>query len=377
MVSERNDTATPPAAAANGTGTPSAARPSPESARRAEFFHALEARPFSFDFYQALRRIECLFADKPRVGAAPRPADEPVRLGQEPALDFAPATISALKRGPEGTPPRLEVRFLGLLGPNGPLPLHLTDYARDRLLHAGDATFARFLDLVNHRFLALFYRAWAQAQPTVSLDRPKEDRFAAYVGALIGIGAPRMQRRDATQDAAKLHFSGLLARHARNRDGLEALLVGYFGIPARVEEFVGHWMPLPADDRARLGSRAANASLGRGSVIGGSMWDRQHRVRIHLGPLTLAQYEDFLPGGRAIGRLVAWLRTYFAWEFEWDAALSLKRAEVPRVRLGDFGRLGWTTWLGRRREPTDAADLLLDPEALAGQRLPALGAEGA
>lgn len=329
-----------------------------------EFFRALERAPFAYDFYQVLRRIECLYAEKPRLGTAARLADEPLRLGQEPSLDFAPATLSAFRQSSEGRAPRLKVRFLGLLGPNGPLPLHLTDYARDRLLHAGDATFARFLDLLNHRFLALFYRAWAQAQPTVNLDRPDRDRFAVYVGALEGIGAASLRHRDAVRDEAKLFFAGVLGRQVRHRDGLQAVLTGFFRLPARIEEFVGHWMAVPSDDRARLGSRAANAALGRGAVAGREVWDRQHRIRIHLGPLTLAQYEDFLPGGRALERLVAWLRTYLGWEFKWDVRLALKRAGVPRAQPGTYGRLGWTTWLGERRQPGDAMDLTLDPEEL-------------
>ena len=80
-------------------------------------------------------------------------------------------------RPTRGRPPRLQVRLFGLFGPNGPLPLHITEYARERLRHAGDPTLSRFLDVFHHRFLALFYRAWAQAQPHVNRDRPKEDRF--------------------------------------------------------------------------------------------------------------------------------------------------------------------------------------------------------
>lgn len=331
------------------------------------FFRALEAAPFAHDFYHALRRIECLFADKPRLGTAARPGDEPIRLGQEPALDFAPATLSALRRTSEGTPPRLEVRFLGLLGPNGPLPLHLTDHARDRLLHAQDPTFARFLDLLNHRFLELFYRAWAQAQPAVSLDRPADDRFSVYVGSLLGIGSPSFRERDAVEDEAKLHGAGWLARHVRNRDGLEAVLTEYFRVPVHVEEFIGHWMALPVHQRTRLGGGADNAALGRGAVLGREVWDRQHKIRVRIGPLSLAQYESFLPGGKALGRLVAWMRTYLSWELEWDALLALEREQVPLTQLGRHGRLGWTTWLGKWRAASDAADLRLDPEALAAR----------
>ena len=72
------------------------------------------------------------------------------------------------------------MRLFGLFGPNGPLPIHLTEYARERLQHGGDATLCRFLDVFHHRFLALFYKAWAQAQPHVNRDRPAQDRFVVY-----------------------------------------------------------------------------------------------------------------------------------------------------------------------------------------------------
>lgn len=332
------------------------------AARRSSYFRRLAERPFDHDFFQAMRRIESLFPDKPRLGAAPRPHDEPVRLAQEPSMSFAPAAISSLSFGEQGRPPRLEQRFFGLLGPNGALPLHLTDFARERILHGGDRTFSRFLDVFHHRFLALFYRAWAQAQPTVSLDRPNDDRFEAYAGSLIGVGTPPLARRDAVGNHAKLYYAGLLARQIRNRDGLQAWLSGYFRLPMRVEEFVGHWMRLPEEDRTRPGVEGEGARLGIGTVLGAAVWDRQHKFRIEVGPLSLAHYESFLPGGTAIGRLVAMVRQYLCFELEWDVRLTLDKREVPKTHLGSFGRLGWTTWAGRYERVVDAADLTLEAE---------------
>ena len=127
-------------------------------------FGAIEREPWAWDFHQALRRIECLSPASPRIGTAARPADEPIRLGQEPNLGFAPAMLSGLVVGAEGRPPRIEVRFFGLFGPNGPLPLHLTEFAYGRQLQAGDQTFARFADIIHHRFLSLFHRAWTTAR---------------------------------------------------------------------------------------------------------------------------------------------------------------------------------------------------------------------
>jgi len=334
------------------------------------YFRALEAAPFNFDFFQALRRIECLHPSKPRMGEALRPGDEPLRLGQEPSLAFAPSTLSSFRLPAEGRPARMEVRFFGLMGPNGPLPLHLTEHARDRLMHAGDATFARFLDVLHHRFLAMFYRAWAQAQPTVSLDRPREDRFSVYVGSVAGLAGAKTRDRDEIGDSAKFYFSGLLTGHRRNREGLTALLTDYFRVPVCVEEFVGHWLKLPTRERTRLGAGNQSARLGGGAVAGERVWDRQHKFRICLGPLTLAQYEGFLPGGTAIARLVAWIRQYFCFELDWDVRLVLLAAELPKVkmRLGQYGRLGWTTWLGTRRTESDADDLILDAEGLTTRR---------
>ena len=135
---------------------------------------AVQADPSAFDFYALLRRVDVLRPDAPRTGEALRPRQEALRLGQAPELDFAAAPLQALQPQ-SGAPPRLTVRFFGLLGPQGPMPLHFTEFVRERLRHHDDATLAHFLDLFHHRMLSLFYRAWAQTQPVVQLDRPDHE----------------------------------------------------------------------------------------------------------------------------------------------------------------------------------------------------------
>jgi len=323
------------------------------------FFAELAAAPYRYDFYQTLRRLECLYDGNPRWGRALRPLDEPVRLGQDPDLSFAPSPLASFEtRGDRA--PRLQVRLFGLFGPNGPLPLHLTEYAHERLQHAGDPTFSRFLDIFHHRFLALFYRAWAQAQPAVSRDRPSDDRFTVYVGTFLGIAPPSYRERDSVPDLAKLFHVGALIRHVRNAEGLVQILEHFFRVPVRIEQFVGHWLRL--SDRERAFLKADRAPLGAGAVLGGRVWDRQHKFRIHLGPLTLSQYESFLPGGVPLRKLVDWVRLYLCYELDWDVRMLLKQNEVPKLALGGRTRLGWTTWLGQRRKTTPADDLHLDPK---------------
>lgn len=325
-------------------------------------FARLAEAPYRFDFYHTLRLLECLFDSRPRWGHALRPADEPVRFGQDPELTFAPAPLSSFQTGRDGRP-RLQVRLFGLLGPNGPLPLHITEYARERLRHAGDRTLSRFLDVFHHRFVTLFYRAWAQAQPHVNYDRPGDDRFASYIGAFIGLAPKGLRERDALPGLAKLFHCGSLIRHTRNAEGLRGILEHFCRVPVQIEEFVGHWLTIETRERTRLGGEGA--ALGAGAVAGAQVWDRQSKFRLHLGPLSLEQYESFLPGGALIDRLVDWVRLYTCFEFEWDVRLILRKDDVPPLTLGQRGRLGWTSWLGRRQAATDAGDLCFDAEAYA------------
>ena len=214
----------------------------------------------------------------------------------------------------------------------------------------------------------MLYRAWAQAQPHVSRDRVGEDRFFTYVGAFIGTAPASLRERDTVPDLARLFHVGTLVRQVRDADGLASIIRQFFRVPARLEEFVGHWLQLAIRDRTYLGRDSK--AVGMSAVLGGRVWDHQSKFRIHLGPLTFAQYESFLPSDRSacghrhtpLRQLVDWVRFYLCLELDWDVRLHLKKAEVPALKLGVQGKLGWTTWLGTRTSDTDAADLYLNGE---------------
>jgi type VI secretion system protein ImpH len=197
----------------------------------------------------------------------------------------------------------------------------------------------------------------------VHQDRPDEDRFTVYVGSLAGHGLPATRNRDAVPDHAKRFFVGHLARNPKNAEGLASILEGFFRLPARVDQFVLGWLELPRDQRTVLGGAPRlSGMLGQGTVIGERVRDVQSRFRAVLGPMDLDRFMDFLPGGRSLERLKHWVRNYVGFEFDWDVQLVLARDEVPGIRLGREGQLGWTTWLGARRSVTDADDLTLAPE---------------
>ena len=323
----------------------------------------LAAHPTAYGFYQAMRRLEARYRDRPRLGRSVRPSQDALRLAQEPSAIFAPSTLAAFEPESEGRPPRLLVHFFGLFGPDGPLPLHLTDYARDRRRNARDPTFQRFADIFHHRALSLFYRAWADVRPTIAFDRPEQDRFAVYVAALIGLGMDSLRDRDAMPHLTKLHFAGHFANQTRHPEGLSAILSAFFTMPVRIECFIGAWLTLPVADRTRLGADPQTGGIGRNLLVGGRVWSRQHKFRIIFGPLGLDDYLRLLPGGLSFHRLIPIVRNYVGDTLMWDVNIVLRQEDVPPTVLGRQGRLGWTSWLMPRRKQADAADLYLDASA--------------
>jgi type VI secretion system protein ImpH len=320
----------------------------------------LRAEPSAFGFYAAVRLLQSRFPEQPRIGYSRSPAQDPVRFAQNPALDFAPATLEGFRTPDPSRPPVIYSRHFGLFGPNGPLPLCLTEYARDRV-RAGDGTFVAFCNVFHHRLLSFFFRAWADAHKTVDFDRPEEQHWSHFVGGLAGLGMESLLNRESVPDRAKLYFAGRLVQQSRNAEGLEAILQDYFGIATEVQTFSGRWLPLPASSVCRLGVSPETGALGRTIIVGSRVWTCQLHFHLRMGPMKLSEFERLLPTGRSFTRLCDWIRQYAGEQFSWDVRLVLAKEEVPTTQLGSAGRLGWTTWLRTRPLDKDAADLVLAP----------------
>ena len=332
----------------------------PAGQQTSDVIERLAAEPFAFDFFRALRLIENRFPKKPRIGKSLSPREDPVRFGQVPSLAFSPSTLAEFHAGDDGHPAKLAVNFLGLFGPNGPIPLHITEYARERQRHAHDPTLTGFLDVFHHRILSLFYRAWAVNQKAVDMDRPNEARFPAYIGTLFGIGAESLRNGDAVPDNAKLYFSGHLACKTRHAEGLEKIIADFFGTPAKVLTFFGQWLVIPPASQCRLGESPETGTLGSTAIVGSRFWETQLKFRLRLGPMRLNDLYRMLPVGDAFRRLKCWVLNYSGQELFWDAQLVLKAEEVPETRLGSAGLLGWTTWLKSKPFERDADDLVVN-----------------
>jgi type VI secretion system protein ImpH len=307
----------------------------------------LRDQPYGFSLFAALRVLEQSFPDRPRLGQARRAGEDAVRLAQPPHLIFAPSDVMALGHTEAGTT-RLEQYGFGIFGPNGALPLHLTEYAFERAAHRGDPGVADFINAFQHRFIALFYRAWADGDPAVNLDRPASDRFVRCLGALVGLASTAARGAAPLAAHAALGRAALFGRSSRNAASLERALSDYFGLTIRIQPFIGGWLQIPRESRTRLGAMADGGGLGSGATLGSNSWQCQHQFEIVIGPLAYAEFERFLPGSPAFDELAGVVRFFTNDEWFWQLRPTLAASQAPGVALGRAGRLGWTSWLGGR-----------------------------
>lgn len=304
----------------------------------------LRSEPWRFDFFNVMRRLERSFKG-PRIGESASVREDYVKLGQDPFMEFPASNLSKVEGG-GNAPLRVYTRFLGLLGPQGALPYSTTEEAYGWWLSRDDA-FARFLDLFNHRFLQLFFRAWANSRPIAQHDRPTEDRFKTYIAAMIGAGSEPFRNLDSVPDDAKCAFAGIMGAQAKSASRLRSVIAGLFGVKVEIDQFVGSRLTLGPGEVSRIG--AQNCALGVDAMAGGTFFSLQDKFRIRIYTETLADYVSFLPGGSRrddkCEQLADLVFFYVGEQLDWDVELAIAAGAVAPVKLGEFGQLGWTTWM--------------------------------
>ncbi|CDX29206.1 conserved hypothetical protein [Mesorhizobium sp. ORS 3359] len=322
-----------------------------------------EAEPLSegYDFFELLRRLEQRRGLFGHSGTAER---EPARLGQHVRLSFSARDVVKFQDAGEKAPARVTLANLGLLGPEGPMPLHLTRWVLDRLSQrwftgadaeqTSDTTFVDFVNILQHRMIALYYRAWADAHPAVQVERSVGGRVRAMLEAMAGIGLPGTQ--DPEIDTVRLRQAGSLANQVDGAERLTLFLATAFKVPVEIKEFVAAWITIPKALQSQVGK--AYAALGRGATIGPRVFSRQSRIELRVGPLSLDDFKSFLPGERRLALFKKAVRDMIGEALDVDLRIVLARDAVPAPKMGTI-QLGRTSWLSRPAEKGDADDLRL------------------
>ena len=268
---------------------------------------------------------------------------------------------------------RIEITpaFMGLLGSGGALPIFYTEMLAEREIYHRDTAARAFLDIFQHRAVALFYEAWRKHRLPVQYESDRRNNFMPLVLAVAGIGQSSLRERlhgdeGGVADDTLAYFSGLLQQRPVSVRVVQQMVSEYFRVPVAVEQFIGRWFTLPSDSATSLG--LANAVLDASAVVGERVWQRDLRMRLTIGPMVRDKFHRFLPGGSAALALRELLTMLTGVTLEYEVRLSLRADEVQGTKLDAGGvgaHLGWDSFLVTRRELNDRIDAGYDIHALA------------
>jgi type VI secretion system protein ImpH len=328
----------------------------------------LYGRPRRFEFFQAVRLLKRLRGRRGGI-AEDDPDEEVLRFRSEVSLGFPTSDVTALvPPGEEERAAVMTVGFLGMAsaGSFGSLP---TPYAQEILDQESQKNHALrdFLDLFNHRFVSLFYRAWEKYCLPVQYEAGDSRFFERALFGAIGMGTPGLGGRLAFEDRALLSRAGLLAMAPMPAVALEGLLESYFEVPVQTEQFLPAWYAIDEDEQNCLG--VANSQPGEDLFIGGWVRLSEFKFGLRLGPLDWDRYQEFFPVAAGFHALVDLVRLAVTPELDFETRLVLRAEDVPPLRLehtpSQACRLGWSTWLMGDERLRDADDAVLVPDSLA------------
>lgn len=329
-----------------------------------------------FRFFQAVR----LLALNNKAGSKKKPLPGNIRFVSPLSLSFPASEIAGLAPLPqptrqgidpaetgntEVTPPEnsslnMTVGFMGLTGPSGALPVAYTEMLIDRRNQFRDTTAHQFLDLFTHRAVSLFYQAWHKHRFYLPYEAGDNDGFSRNLLDLVGLGLGQLQQRLAASGAGipdrfLMHYAGLLAQKPVSASNIAALVEGYFGVAASLEQFVGQWQQLPVSEQTRFGGQPC---LGHNTFLGERLWDRQNKIRLKLGPLRRTDFDRFMPGEPGRIALLELIQFCVGLTVDCEVQLILERSDIPPPVLdtAPLLRLGCNAWLNAQPAIQDAAD---------------------
>lgn len=308
-----------------------------------------------------IEKFEAIWRDQPDLPERPKPAT---------LQDIATETTVVHRRLKPGQVARLEITpsFMSFLGASGTLPVFYTELFARREMALRDASSRAFLDIFLHRSVVLFYQAWRKHRLAIRYESDRRNQFLPQVLSLAGMGQKSLRDRlgaeqGGVSDEMIAFLSGMFQQRSVSAMALQQVLSLYFRVPVKVTQFVGRWFKLPAEHQTRLG--LGNAKLGASALTGERVWQRDLRVGLTVGPLSLERYRRFLPGGQAAHALKQLITQLTGVSLEYEVRLQLKASEVQAIRLGgERGpRLGWETFLISRAVEQDRCDAGYDLHA--------------
>ena len=275
------------------------------------------------------------------------PASELIALKAE----FVPVPLEpgACEVPANGTPAQIALTpaFIGLLGVNGTLPFHYSERIAAQQLHAKDESSRAFLDVLSNRMIGLFFEAWGKYRLETKIDTHGVDPLRAMLLQLGGFKGAEASATGGGENDVLAYFAAAFRSRPMSAFAIAGVLTEHFRVPIEIEQFVGCWDYLGANQLAILGK--PTPALGNGATLGKRIWRCDRRLRLHIGPLDRQGLDRWLPNGECASASARMLRHFGVTDLEFEVRLILKPECLAPVVLSAkspaMHRLGWDSFL--------------------------------
>lgn len=242
------------------------------------------------------------------------------------ASDFPPGDIREIKQQGSDKPVNITLVSNMLSAVNGPLPEPFLAWMRE-LANAGDGAMADFLDIFNHRLMALRYLVCRTARPNLVDTNAESSETGELLQALSGVFFNRKVQ------PSDLRLSGLLANNRLSFPVAKKILLFEMGLTLKeMNAYQGGWLTVNSQDHSRLGKKTG--VLGKNATLGKKVWDQQKAVEWVIGPLPWKKVQALIPGGIEHTKFIASLSRITDCRCDSQVVLLLPQSQVPFLRLG-------------------------------------------
>ncbi len=322
---------------------------------------ALAQETCDFEFHQAVKILEQLSPEANPLGEGVSVQKEVAQIKSRISLSSPASDIYALDESDPLSPPTLHINFWGIAGLQGPLPIAYTELILERLRHK-DLTIKEFLDIFNHRLVAISHRIKKKHIPALNTLRPNQTMLGQCLHAFTGTTTTDTTETLGIPPQSLLYYSGLLWQHPQSPAGLKVILEHYFSVPFSIKSFEGRWLKLDLDESCRIGKNGQYNSLGNGAMLGTKVWDSTTQILLRIGPLDKNTFHQFLKTGSAYKALLKLTKFYLPDHYRTKLNLVVKAQDVCPTQLNGKSQLGWTTWLKSKESLEDDDQVLLFPD---------------
>lgn len=292
------------------------------------------------DFFELLRRIERATPHEPRLGTSGARNHRQLRIVQPADMAFAPREVADVRQrqSERGHGPQVTIycRHFGLFAPYGPLPIHVTEHARNESLAKRNRAFQDFASILSQRMAILHYRSWAQLNVSVGHDRNTANPFLQHIRQIAGVNARQPLNQHVTR--VRTLFPGAYLPGRGSLQKLQEILTHYFSVPIHLQPHKGLWI-----DDSRNPNNQRMGKLGA-TRLGRRFFDVEHSLVVNIGPVSDPEYLNYQRGSERLQTLVHLCHDFVRHRMVLDVNLLIQTSPEMACRLGK-GNLSHHCWL--------------------------------